>query len=75
LQLPEPVDPMAERRESLRHYLLGPDQPDPLTRFNDALDNLLAKPYPVPEPVEPLEAVAAVAAAQSGDGEPVTATS
>jgi hypothetical protein len=75
LQLPEPVDPMAERRESLRHYLLGPDQPDPLTRFNDALDNLLAKPYPVPEPVEPLEAVAAVAAAQSGDGEPVAATS
>lgn len=49
LQLAEPVDPMAERREALRHYLLGPDQPGPMTRFNDALDLLIAKPYPVPE--------------------------
>nr|WP_221380294.1 CDP-glycerol glycerophosphotransferase family protein [Actinoplanes polyasparticus] len=75
LQRPEPVDPMAERREALRHYLLGPDEPDPLTRFNDALDNLIAKPYPVAAPMEPLEAVAKVAAAQSGDGEPVSVTS
>ncbi len=74
LQRPEPLDPMAERRESLRHYLLGPDQPDPLTRFNDALDTLIAKPYPVREPIEPLEAVANLAAAQSGDDEPVTVT-
>jgi hypothetical protein len=75
LQRPEPVDPMAERREALRHYLLGPDEPDPLTRFNDALDNLIAKPYPVPPSIEPLEAVAKVAAAQSDDGEPVSVTS
>lgn len=62
LQAPEPVDPMAERRESLRHYLLGPDQPDPLTRFNDALDTLVAKPYPVPpEAIDPLAAVAEAA--------------
>jgi hypothetical protein len=69
LQLPEPVDPMAERRESLRHYLLGPDQPDPMTRFNDALDAIIAKPYPAPpEYVDPLATPAFSAAPLNGDG-------
>ncbi|MEV6349923.1 hypothetical protein [Actinoplanes sp. NPDC051851] len=55
LQLPEPVDPMEERRERLRDYLLGPVT-EPMERFNDALDDLIAKPYPVyvpgPDPLE-----------------------
>jgi hypothetical protein len=52
LRQPEPDDPMTERRESLRHYLLGPVSPDPMVRFNDALDAVIAKPYPAPYPVE-----------------------
>jgi len=55
LQQPAPVDPMAVRRERLRHYLLGPSWPEPMVRFNDAVDAVIAKPYPAPpEPVDPL---------------------
>lgn len=44
--LRQSADPMAGPREDLRHYLLGPAAPDPMDRFNDALDAVIAKPYP-----------------------------
>jgi hypothetical protein len=36
-------DPLAERRNDLRSYLLGPDEPDALSRFKAALDDILAR--------------------------------
>ena len=33
-------DPLAESRRELRRYLLGPDKPDALTRFSDAVEAL-----------------------------------
>jgi hypothetical protein len=33
-------DPLAEARRELRRYLLGPDKPDALTRFADAIEAL-----------------------------------
>ncbi|MEU4156925.1 hypothetical protein [Actinoplanes sp. NPDC026670] len=48
LRQPEPADPMADSRADLRHYLLGPAAPDPMDRFNDALDAVITKPYPYP---------------------------
>ncbi|WP_433831037.1 CDP-glycerol glycerophosphotransferase family protein [Actinoplanes sp. CA-015351] len=51
LRQPVPDDPMAERRERLRHYLLGPGTPAPMDRFNDAVDAVIAKPYPAGLPV------------------------
>jgi hypothetical protein len=36
-------DPMAERRGELKHQLLGPDSPDAMTRFSQAVDALAAK--------------------------------
>lgn len=33
-------DPLAERRDILKHYLLGPDEPDAQTRFAAAVDDL-----------------------------------
>jgi hypothetical protein len=39
---PEP-DVMAERRRELKNHLLGPDEPDSVTRFAAAVDALLAK--------------------------------
>ena len=37
------ADPLAERRADLRSYLLGPDEPDPMSRFRAALDEVLAR--------------------------------
>ncbi|MCW2881285.1 MAG: CDP-Glycerol:Poly(Glycerophosphate) glycerophosphotransferase [Sphaerisporangium sp.] len=34
-------DPMAERRRQLKHHLLGPDAPDAMTRFAQAVDALI----------------------------------
>jgi hypothetical protein len=31
-------DPMAANRSDLKHYLLGPDEPDAMTRFTEAVD-------------------------------------
>ena len=39
----EGPDPMAERRDDLKHHLLGPDSPDAMTRFTQAVDALSAK--------------------------------
>jgi hypothetical protein len=36
-------DLMAERRSELKHQLLGPDSPDAMTRFSQAVDALAAK--------------------------------
>jgi hypothetical protein len=36
-------DALAERRAVLKHYLLGPDQPDAQTRFNAAVNDLYAR--------------------------------
>ncbi|HET9518399.1 MAG TPA: hypothetical protein VFO77_11785, partial [Actinoplanes sp.] len=71
LQQAEPVDPMAARRERLRHYLLGPSVPEPMVRFNDAVDAVIAKPYPTPPKLgDPLVAeVTLPAARRSIDGE------
>ena len=33
-------DPLAEARRELRRYLLGPDKPDALTRFTEAIEAL-----------------------------------
>jgi hypothetical protein len=37
------ADPMAERRVELKHHLLGPDEPDAMTRFTQAVDALATK--------------------------------
>jgi hypothetical protein len=42
LEQPGP-DPLAEQRRDLRAYLLGPDKPDALTRFQSALDDLITR--------------------------------
>jgi hypothetical protein len=39
---PEP-DVMTERRRELKSHLLGPDEPDSVTRFGEAVDALIAK--------------------------------
>jgi CDP-glycerol glycerophosphotransferase (TagB/SpsB family) len=39
----EGPDPMAERRDDLKHHLLGPDSPDAMTRFTQAVDALSAR--------------------------------
>jgi hypothetical protein len=39
-------DPMAAARQKLRRQLLGPDEPDPMTRFNDAVEMLSKKAEP-----------------------------
>lgn len=36
-------DPMTERRSELKHHLLGPDSPDAMTRFTEAVNALAAK--------------------------------
>jgi hypothetical protein len=36
-------DPLAERRVELKHHLLGPDEPDSMTRFVNAIDALAEK--------------------------------
>jgi hypothetical protein len=38
LDLVRDSDPLAEERRTLKHYLLGPDQPDAMTRFAAAVD-------------------------------------
>ncbi|NUR03364.1 MAG: hypothetical protein HOY79_44675 [Streptomyces sp.] len=42
-RLADGTDPLAEERQHLRTYLLGPATPDPLAPFERALDNLLAR--------------------------------
>ena len=37
------TDRLAEARRELKGYLLGPDHPDALTRFNDAVEALAAR--------------------------------
>ncbi|GAA4515603.1 hypothetical protein GCM10023191_085600 [Actinoallomurus oryzae] len=39
----EGEDPMADRRRTLKHDLLGADEPDAMTRFTDAVNALAAK--------------------------------
>ncbi len=38
LDLVRESDPLAAQRSDLKHYLLGPDEPDALTRFTQAVD-------------------------------------
>jgi hypothetical protein len=38
LDLVRESDPLAAARRALKHYLLGPDEPDPMTRFAAAVD-------------------------------------
>lgn len=39
--VPAGADPMAQRRREVRTYLLGPDQPDAMTRFGAAVEHLI----------------------------------
>lgn len=50
-------DRMARRRRALKTYLLGPDAPDAMTRFNDAVDLLVRKSSARPPPPRELEPV------------------
>ncbi len=48
-------DSMARRRQALATYLLGPDEPDAMTRFNDAIDAAVETSAAQPPPPEDLE--------------------
>ncbi|WP_017542955.1 hypothetical protein [Nocardiopsis prasina] len=52
-------DALADRRAVLKHYLLGPDEPDSLTRFNTAVNNLYERAlsdFPLGVTAEPIPA-------------------
>jgi hypothetical protein len=72
------ADPLAQARRELKSYLLGPDSPDAITRFNDAVDRLAARVSgagaPEVTPAEaslaaPADAELAVAQVQPAAGE------
>jgi hypothetical protein len=55
-------DPLAEARRELRRYLLGPDKPDALTRFSDAVEALAEQ---VARPVDPAPGLGSASFAQT----------
>jgi hypothetical protein len=55
-------DPLAEARRELRRYLLGPDKPDALTRFTEAIEALAGQ---VARPVDPAPGLGSASFAQT----------
>jgi len=55
-------DPLAESRRELRRYLLGPDKPDALTRFSEAIEALAER---VTRPVDPAPGLGSASFAQT----------
>ena len=51
------ADELAERREALRTYLLGPEEPSSMVRFQLALDDLVARAAKGRTPRQPQQAV------------------